>query len=285
MRETTAAVFEQLVERTRRGEPCSLVILVRSEGSAPAKPGARMLVAEDGATFGTVGGGAMEARAAEAARKALGHGTPGTLDIELTEDSGYVCGGRVTLYIEPVLPAPRLVIAGGGHVGRDLCTLAAFAGFSPVVADDRDQFADPGDFPDADQVMVVDFATMFDTVPVDENTWIVSATRGHEHDYTVVRAALATPAGYIGLLGSRRKRAAFFEKLEAEGFSDDDIRRIHTPVGLDIGAVGPREIAVSIVAEMISTRRNHGAQGGRDSAGGRSVAANGPDKAGSSCQG
>ena len=283
MNETT--VFEALEERRQQGIPCALIILVDSQGSVPAKKGAKMLVSEDGQTIGTVGGGAMEKEAAEMGRRMMAEGDPRLVHLELTEAAGYACGGRVSLYIEPILPAPRLVVCGAGHVGQAVCHLAAYVGFSVIAIDDRADFLSPEVLPDADQVRACDFDHAFSDISVDGNTLIVVCTRGHAHDLRVVEKALETDASYIGLLGSRSKRASFFEKLRAAGFSDKDFEHIYTPVGTDIGAVTPREIAVSIVSELIKQRRGHGRQTGRHSAGRRRIQADGREQAASPCAG
>lgn len=283
MNETT--VFEALAELRNQGRPCALIILVDSQGSVPAKKGAKMLVAENGTTVGTVGGGAMEHEAKETALQLMAEGEPRLLSIELTEAAGYACGGRVSLYIEPILPAPRVVVCGAGHVGQAVCHLAAYTGFSVTAIDDREDLLNPELLPDADYMTVCDFEDAFSKISVGGDTRIIVCTRGHAHDLAVVETALKTDAPYIGLLGSRRKRASFFEKLRDAGFSDNDFERIHTPVGLDIGAVTPREIAVSIVGELIEQRRLDGRKTGGHTAGRRGVAADGAEQAASPCAG
>ncbi len=283
MNETT--VFEALEERRQQGIPCALIILVDSQGSVPAKKGAKMLVAEDGQTIGTVGGGAMENEAAEMGRRMMAEGEPRLLHLELTEAAGYACGGRVSLYIEPILPAPRVIVCGAGHVGQAVCHLAAYTGFSVTAIDDRENFLSPEMLSDADQMRACAFDQAFSDISVDADTLIVVCTRGHAHDLTVVKAALETDAAYIGLLGSKSKRASFFEKLRATGFSDKDFERVYTPVGLDIGAVTPREIAVSIVGELIAQRRVHGRRIGGHIAGRGCIQAYGEDQAASPCTG
>mgnify|MGYP006289127085 CR=1 FL=1 len=250
-------LFQALIELYQKASPAALVILTESEGSVPASPGAKMIVTEDGRIDGTVGGGAMEAQVVEAAVASLTEGAPRTMRFDLSESAGYVCGGRASFYIEPILPPPQLVIAGAGHVGQALCTLAAFVGFSVTVADDRVAYLDPELLPRAAKLVSGDFETLFSRIMADEKTFVVCATREHVHDYTVVRAALATPAQYIGLLGSRKKKGAFFKALLADGVDDTALSRIHTPVGLEIGASTPREIAVSIVSQLIKIRRGN----------------------------
>lgn len=276
----TERVFEELVKKQQRQEPCALVLLIEVKGSAPARAGAKMVVFANGDIAGTVGGGTMEKEAVDAALLAMEKGETILRHVDLSAAPTYVCGGRATLYIEPVLPTSRLIIAGAGHVGQALCKTAAAVGFSVIVVDDRPEFADPKLLPDAARVMTSDFETIFDQLRVSTSTYIVCATRGHAHDYTVIREALATPASYVGLVGSRSKRTSFLKRLQQEeGVGEEELVRLYTPVGLDIGANSPAEIAVSITAQLIQRRSSHGLQDGFHTARGWSITSHGPDKA------
>lgn len=279
-------VFEALEERRTRGIPCVLIILVDSRGSVPAPKGAKMLVTQNGRCFGTVGGGALEQEAKETARQVLAEGRPRLIHLDLTEAGGYACGGRASLYFEPVLPAPKLIVCGAGHVGQAVCHLGAYAGFTVTVVDDREDMLDRDSLPGANDRLTCNFDDPFSSIDLDADTLVVVCTRAHAHDLEVVQAALTTPAPYIGLLGSKRKRASFFTKLRKAGFSDVALKRIYTPVGLDIGAVTPREIAFSIVGELIEQRRNDaGCKTGGHLAGCGSLPADGKDQAASACAG
>jgi xanthine dehydrogenase accessory factor len=185
----------------------------------------------------------------------------------------------VLVYIEPVLLDPHLVILGAGHVGRTLAKLARFTGFRVTVVDDRAEFANRENIPDAHDLIVHGFEQAFEQVPVENGTFIVVATRGHNHDLDAVRAALRTPAFYIGLLGSKRKRALLRKSLADSGFSLADIDRVIIPVGMEIDSVTPEEIAVSIMAQIIQKRREHGASRGCPASCGRSVQENGDAEA------
>jgi xanthine dehydrogenase accessory factor len=163
-------------------------------------------------------------------------------------------GGSVELFVEPILADPVLYIFGGGHVSAQIIPLASRVGFKVEVIDDRPEFADPAKFPNAARVHQHPFEGVLGRIPVDESSYLVIVTRGHIHDKTVLEQCLRTKAKYIGMIGSRRKKAMIYEKLLEEGFTRSDLDRVHAPIGLDIGAETPEEIAVSIVAELIRVR-------------------------------
>lgn len=167
------------------------------------------------------------------------------------EDVG---GKQIELYVEPVMSEPILYVFGGGHVSLQIVPLAAMVGFKVVVIDDRPEFSDPKNFPDAMSVHEYPFEGVFDRLSIDQSSYIVIVTRGHLHDRTVVTQALKSQARYIGMIGSRRKRAIVYKKLLEEGFTQADLDRIYSPIGIEIKAETPEEIAVSIVAELIKVR-------------------------------
>ena len=250
-------VFEELVRSRALGAKAALAIIVQCAGSAPQKEGAKMLVRADGTIVGTLGGGCLEEEVRQVCLAAIEEGTARTIRVGLTEhEGGMVCGGQVLVYIEPVLPEPRLVVLGAGHVGRAVAQAAAAAGFRVTVIDDRAEHAAPERFPDAERILVGDFPSTLEGAGIDDNTYLLVATRGHLHDFEAVAAALRTPARYVGLVGSRRKRKLLFEELERRGFDAATRARVVTPAGLAIGSVTPEEIAVSIVAQMIEFRRS-----------------------------
>jgi xanthine dehydrogenase accessory factor len=251
-------IFEEIVRLKKLGRSSALATIVECRGSSPQKQGAKMLVRDDGTTMGTLGGGCMEADVVQYARMALQDGQPRTVPFELNEkEGGLVCGGAVTVFIEPLFADPRLVILGAGHVGKALATVARFAGFHVTVADDRPQFANKDAVPDAHELVVSGFSDVFSRISVDRGACLVIATRGHNHDLEAVKAALGTPAGYIGLLGSRRKKGLLLNALRGSGFPRETLERIVIPAGLPIASVTPEEIAVSIMAQIIQHRREH----------------------------
>jgi xanthine dehydrogenase accessory factor len=241
-----------------RGEPAARVTIVRSSGSTPQRTGAKMLVFADGRTVGTIGGGCYENDALGKAREAIASGTPALVKYDLNDDfveeSGLICGGQMEVYIDPIAPAPALYVIGAGHVGWHLARGAGEAGFRIHVVDDREKFANSGRFPDAEQIVVEDIAGWLHRADLPASAYVVVVTRGHTHDFDALRALAARDLRYLGLIGSRAKVARVFDALRAEGMPPECLGRVHAPVGLDIGAISPAEIAVSILAELIAVR-------------------------------
>jgi xanthine dehydrogenase accessory factor len=248
-------LYEEMARLARLGQPFALATVVASSGSSPRKPGVKMLIRGDGSTLGTVGGGRMEKESIEAAGAALGDGETRTLDFVLTEEHGYACGGGMTVFVEPQGRRPLLVMFGAGHVGRAVTMIAHGCGFRVVVVDERSECTAQDLLPGADEIICAPFADAFGRLKLDGESFVVIATPGHRHDFDAVRGCLATEAGFIGLLGSRRKRETLLKTLEEEGYGDSQRERVVTPVGLDIDAQSPEELAVSIVAQLIALRR------------------------------
>jgi xanthine dehydrogenase accessory factor len=252
-------VFAALTEALERGEEVSLVTIVSARGSTPQRIGAKMIVFADGRTVGTIGGGCYENDAFWKAREALQTRKPSLVRYDLTDDfaeeSGLICGGQMDVFIEPLEGTPRLYIIGAGHVGLHLGRLASQAGFQVHVLDDRDKFANRERFPDARDVIVEDIPTWLSHADIPPSSYVVVVTRGHRHDLDALRAIASRDLRYVGLIGSRAKVARIFDALVAESMSVESLRRVHAPIGLDIGAVTPEEIAVSILAELIAVRR------------------------------
>jgi xanthine dehydrogenase accessory factor len=217
-----------------------------------------MLVYADGRTVGTIGGGCYENDALGRAREAIATGKGSLQHYDLNDDfaqeNGLICGGRMDVHIDPLSPTPSLYIVGAGHVGWHLARAAADAGFRLHVVDDREKFANGERFPGAD-VVVDSIPEWLHRAEIPPSAYVVIVTRGHQHDLDAMRALAARDLRYLGLIGSRAKVARIAEALLAEGLPAECLRRIHTPIGLDIGAITPAEIAVSILAELIAVRR------------------------------
>jgi len=261
-------VFAAVARALERGEPAALVTIVRAQGSTPQRVGAKMLVFADGRTVGTIGGGCYESDAFWKAREAIGGGRPQMVQYDLTDDfaeeSGLICGGQMEVYIEPLDPAPRLYIVGAGHVGFHLGRLAREVGFRIHVIDDREKFANRDRFPEADEIVVDSIPDWLGRADLPARAYAVIVTRGHRHDLDALRALAPRELRYIGLIGSRAKIARIYEALLAESFPAEALRRVHAPIGLDIGAVTPQEIAVSIVAELIAVKYGRLPEAGDD---------------------
>jgi xanthine dehydrogenase accessory factor len=252
-------IYEEILRLARENRSSALATIVQCAGSAPQKEGSKMLVRDDGTTMGTLGGGCLEAEVIQNSLMVIKDASPRTVPFNLTEKyGGLVCGGKILVFIEPIVPGPHLVILGAGHVGKALSSAAAFSGFRVTVVDDREEHANRKNLPHANDVIVSDFECVFSKVVIDKKTYIVIATRGHNHDLEALKAALKTEACYVGLLGSKRKKALLLKTLREEGFSDYDIQRVIIPVGLPIGSVTPEEISISISAQIIGQRRRNG---------------------------
>lgn len=251
-------LFEELVARRRAGERVVLATVVATRGSTPRQPGARMLVLADGSIRGTVGGGVRESEIVAAARELHRRGGSRLLAVDFEEGlaggPAPVCGGHMEVFVEAIDAAHRVVIAGAGHVGYFLHRFLALLEVRTVVVDPRAEFATRERFPGA-EVRVVEFEEALAGLALSAADGVVIVTKGHEHDECVLRQALATSAGYLGMIGSRRKVAAVFERLRAAGVSEQDLARVHAPVGLAIGAETPAEIAIAIAAEIIAAFR------------------------------
>lgn len=252
-------IITATAEAMTRGERVALVTIVRVNGSTPQRIGAKMLVAADGDVVGTIGGGCYENDAIGRARLALREQARPflvhyDLNDDFAQDSGLVCGGQMDVFIEPLLPAPDLFIVGAGHVGFHLGRMAAATGFTVHVMDDREAFANRERFPDAAEVIVDDVAAWLAEAPLPSGAYVVVVTRGHRHDLDAVRALATRDVRYVGLIGSRAKVARISEQLALEGGDPTLLARVHAPIGIDIGAVTPEEIAVSILAELIAVR-------------------------------
>ncbi len=252
-------IYDEIVELRRNGLRAALATIISRKGSTPRKKSTKMLIYEDGRRTGTIGGGCAEAEVCREALASIRSGEPQLVHLDLTgddaEDGGLICGGSMEVYVEPILPDPALVIFGAGHVGRCVANVAAPLGFSVTVADDRLKYANRERFPNAAGLAVDSWENIFNQLKVDDSTYLLIATRGHQYDLACLRFAVKTPAKYIGLLGSKRKIDLFYEALVEEGIARESLKRVHAPVGVAIGAETPEEIAVSIAAQLISVRR------------------------------
>jgi xanthine dehydrogenase accessory factor len=250
-------MMKLLAEAEERGEAVALCTVVESSGSAPRHAGSKMLVFPDRRIVGSVGGGEIENRSIQAAVETLEDGKPRLLTISLMDpeqgDAG-VCGGQVKVFVEPVVERPLLLVVGGGHVGKAVAHLAAWLGWRVAVSDDRPEFCTPEANPDAHLFHVGPMAEIPQKFKITLRTVIVVVTRGSEVDVQGLPVLLDTPAGYIGVIGSRRRWAMTRQTLLEAGAAEEKLNRVHSPIGLEIHAETPEEIAVSIMAEVLSVK-------------------------------
>lgn len=253
-------IFEEIVRLRRAGTPAALATIIATRGSTPGRETMRLLVREDGTFLGTVGGGCLEAEVFEAAKEVIRDEKTRTLSFRLTEfeapENGLLCGGEVTVFVEPLV-RPTLRIFGGGHISRVLARFAHEVGFRIEVIEDRESFATADRFPDAEVLEVGDLGELAAKLEIGPTTYVVVVTRGHKGDGEVLAglARRAEPIRYLGMIGSKTKRAVLLRQLREAGVPEDWLAQVRSPVGLEIGARSHPEIAVAIVAEMIQVRR------------------------------
>jgi xanthine dehydrogenase accessory factor len=252
-------LFEEIVKMRRAGQRGALATIVHTNGSIPSYESSRMLVREDGSLVGTVGGGCVEADVWAAAKEVMQKEAPRkmvfNLNNEASYDNGLICGGTVEIFVEPILPQPIVYLFGGGHVSMAMAKVASSAGFAIGVVDDREAFANLQRFPMAQEIFT-SYEQAFEKIQPNASTYLVIVTRGHKEDMRVLAWAARTEARYVGMIGSKRKVISVYKALEKEGYRSEEFERVYAPMGLEIGALSPEEIAISIVAELIAVRRN-----------------------------
>jgi xanthine dehydrogenase accessory factor len=253
------AVYEALLAAKTAGETAALATVVSVAGSVPRHTGSKMLVRADGSILGTIGGGAMESRVIQEALAAMHDGQTRMPSYTLNDisagDAG-ICGGTVQVFIEPIGVAPTLLVIGIGHVGKALAELGKWSGYRVVISDDREAFCNPDYLPGMDGYVVCKPGDITQHVSVNARTYVAAVTRGLPVDIDLIPVLLKTDAAYIGLIGSRRRWAITVKQLKEErGLTDAQLDSIYAPIGLELNAETPQEIAVSILAQIIMLRR------------------------------
>ena len=253
-------VFDERVRLRALGQKSALATIVEVNGSIPSFQTAKLLVREDGSMAGTIGGGCVEAEVWNAAREVIATGKPRNMQFSLGQDAAYdnglICGGQLQVFVECITPQPSAIVFGGGHISKSLCKVLDLAGFRTSVVDNRETYANRERFPEAADIHAEEYEDVFPKLFVNDSTYVVIVTRGHRDDMRVLRWAVSTSARYIAMIGSRRKTIAVIKELEKEGIPNSDFERIYAPMGFEIGAVSPEEIAISVAAEMIAMRRD-----------------------------
>jgi xanthine dehydrogenase accessory factor len=252
-------IYEEITKLRKAGRKGALATIIEVQGSIPSYESSKILVRDDGSIVGTVGGGCVEAEVWSVAQEVMREEKPRRLHFNLNQnpeyDEGLVCGGSLDIFVEPILATPTLYLFGGGHVSLSIAKVASLAGFDTVIVDDRANFASKERFPEAIETHAGPWEEIFPKLKLNEFSYVVIATRGHKGDLTCLRWAVTTPARYVGMVGSKRKLIEFYKVLEREGIPAAQLEQVRSPVGLEIGALTPQEIAVSVVAEMIAVRR------------------------------
>jgi xanthine dehydrogenase accessory factor len=251
-------IFRALAELEEKGEGGILCTIVSSQGSTPRHTGSKLLLYPDGHFIGTIGGGEIESRVIQEAKQAFQDEKPRFLSYKMVnpqEGDPGVCGGTVEVYIEPILPSPSLLIIGGGHVGKAVAHLAHWLGFRVIVSDDRPEYCTPEQIPDADIFLPMPMTDIPHQMEITPNTYIILTTRGMAIDVKGMPAIMNTPAAYIGVIGSKRRWLATQKELLNLGIAEVSFNRVHSPMGLELNAETPEEIAVSIMAEIVMLMR------------------------------
>jgi xanthine dehydrogenase accessory factor len=253
-------IYEEIARLRRLGQKCALATIVQVNGSIPSYESAKLLVREDGSMLGTIGGGCVEAEVWNAAREVIATERPRNMNFSLGQDAAYdnglICGGQLSVFVEPVVPQPRAFIFGAGHISKSLSKVADLAGFATIIVDNREAFAHRDRFPEAEEIYAEEYEEIFPKLNIRDTSYLIIVTRGHRDDMRVLRWAITTPARYIAMIGSKRKVIGVVKELEKEGIARSAFDRVFAPMGFDIGAITPEEIAVSVVAEMIAVRRD-----------------------------
>jgi xanthine dehydrogenase accessory factor len=247
------AVTEALLELLRTGQAGALATVVQVSGSTPQVAGARLLLCADGRAIGTIGGGAIELAVLRALAEVQQRQVARLLHWDLGRDLGMCCGGSMSLFLEPVSAVPRLWLFGAGHVAQPTAALARSVGFALTIVDEREEWNTAARFPEC-RLELSDPVSVLARTPLGERDWLLICTHEHRLDEEALRAALKTPARYIGLVGSRRKVHRLLQRISAREGAPPDTTRLYAPVGLNLGALSPAELAVSIVAELVALR-------------------------------
>jgi len=251
-------IYQELVKVIAKGERAVLATIISSQGSTPRKAGAKMLIKEDGTFVGTVGGGGTEHQLRSKVTEVMKSGQPQIVHFDLSGRDGalqMICGGQMDVFLEPILPPETLYLFGAGHTSQSTATIGKMLGFRVVVIDPRPEYNNSERFPEADSLIVEEYDSAFSKLSVDENSYIVIYTTGHVIDEKCLQFAAGTKAKYIGMIGSKKKAKEVKERLIQKGVEPQQLDRSHSPIGLEISAETPDEIAISILAEVISVRR------------------------------
>lgn len=255
-------ILKEAFERMDKGETIALVTVVEVKGSTPREVGTKMLVNKNGLVAGTIGGGMTEAKVIKEAKQVLKEGKGKLLIYHLTKeqaalDEGAICGGEMKVFIDILQPKEEVLIFGAGHIAICVSKLAKMVGFKVTIIDDREEFANQDRFPEADEIVTEDIERALTHIKITPSTYIIIVTRGHLQDQEVLASVIKSKAAYLGMIGSRKKNATIFQQLTEKGIFQEELNKVHAPIGINIKAQTPEEIAISIMAEIIQVRREN----------------------------
>jgi xanthine dehydrogenase accessory factor len=251
-------IYQEMVNLISKGESGVLATIIASKGSAPRKAGAKMLIKKDGTFVGTVGGGGVEKAVMDKVPEVMKSGTPAMVHFDLSgtgRDAAMICGGQVDVFLEPIRNNEKLFLFGAGHISQATTAMAKTMGFEVAVIDPRAEYNNTERFPQADLLVVKEYEAAFPELQVNKDSYIVIYTPGHVLDEKCLRFALTTEACYIGMIGSQKKSLEIKRRIIESGVPKETVERTHTPIGVEIGAETPEEIAISILAEIIKVKR------------------------------
>jgi len=252
-------IYQELVRLISKGERAVLATVISSRGSAPRKAGAKMLIKGDGTFIGTVGGGSSEHQIRDKAIEAIKSGEPQIIHLDLSgkeKEAVMICGGQMDIFLEPILPSETLYLCGAGHIAQSTALMSKMLGFRVVMIDPRSEYNNTGRFPNVDSLIIEDYAIALPKLDINEHSYIIICTHGHIFDEQCLHFAIGTKAKYIGMIGSEKKVKEVKERLLQKGVSQQRLGQIHAPIGLEISAETPQEIAISILAEIIKVKRS-----------------------------
>ncbi len=256
-----AEIYRELTNMVTKGESGVLATIILAKGSAPRKAGAKMLIKRDGTFIGTVGGGGVEKQVLEKAAEVMKTRQPQVCHFDLSgtgRDAGMICGGQTDVFLEPIQTQETLYLFGAGHISQSTAAMGKILGFRVVVIDPRPDYNNNERFPDADLLLAKDYDDAFPELHIEPNDYIIIYTTGHRQDEQCLAYALKTSAGYIGMIGSKKKALEVKQRVLEGGIPKELVDKVHSPIGLEIGAETPGEIAISILAEIIRDRRGAG---------------------------
>ena len=244
-------IFKEIEELKKNNIKAALAIVITTRGSTPGKISSKMLILADGKTIGTIGGGKIEKDIIDKSPMIISKGTPQIFEYTLDESYNYMCGGYMAIYVEPVKPAKRVIIFGAGHVGQALSKILKLMDYYIIVVDDRKEFGNSKNFPDANEIIVDEFMNAIDKLTIAEYTFIVIVTRDHKWDMEITKKVIKSSAKYIGVIGSKNKAQYMLKELKNSGIDEENLPRLYLPIGVPIKSETPMEIGISIAAQII----------------------------------